>query len=145
MAFLDDPAQPQRLARRSDAGRKPDRTAAEHQDQVVQAIFAVGLRLQNTALITVDPLVRRQIERACNDLDDVIHAIRDTAFGLNRRPAGRTLHADIVHLCEHGPSPADVAVNGRVDGAPESPPQPGSENHGGGQARGQNSGNERSP
>ena len=82
MTLADDPARPQRRARQPDAVRERDRTAAELQDQVIKAIFAVGLHLQGTAAITVDPLVRRQVENALSDLDDVIRLIRNTAFSL---------------------------------------------------------------
>lgn len=82
MTRADDPARPQRPARQPDPVRERDRTAAEIQDQVIKAIFAVGLRLQDTAAITIDPLVRRQVENALSDLDDVIRLIRNAVFGL---------------------------------------------------------------
>jgi hypothetical protein len=71
----------QRRARLPDAVREPDRSA-ELQGQVIKAIFAVGLHLQDTAVITVDSLVRRQIENVLSDLGNVIRLIRNTVFGL---------------------------------------------------------------
>ncbi len=76
MTFPHDPERPQ-----PDVVRKPDH-AAELQDQVVNAIFAVGLHLQSTAEITADPLVRRRVEEALSDLDDLVRMIRGTVFGL---------------------------------------------------------------
>ncbi len=110
MAFPDDPAWSQRPARHFDAGRERDRTAAELQDQVIEAIFAVGLHLNSTAAITVDPLVRRQVEKAISDLEDIIRIIRDTAFGLSHRFTDRGLRAGTVHPCEHPQYPAPPSV-----------------------------------
>lgn len=63
--------------------RERDHAAAELHDEIVQAIFAVGLHLQSTAQIAVDPLVRRRVERALSDLDDLVSLIRHTVFRLD--------------------------------------------------------------
>ncbi len=68
--------------RRQQEGDRPAAMAAELQDQVVHAIFAVGLHLQSTAEIAADPLVRRRVEEALSDLDDLVRMIRGTVFGL---------------------------------------------------------------
>ncbi len=106
MAFPDDPAWPQRPAGQFDAGRERDRIHAELQDQVIHAIFAVGLHLNSAAAGTADPLVRRQVEKAISDLEDIIRIIRDTAFDLSHRFTDRGLRAGTVHPCEHPQSPA---------------------------------------
>ncbi len=113
MVIPDGPARPQRPARQRNARRERDRTAAELQDQVTQAIFAVGLHLQTTAATTVDPLVRRRVEQACSDLDDLIRVIRDTAFGLNHRLTGRGIGAEIVRPFEHHRPPRRHQRTGR--------------------------------
>ncbi len=105
MTLADDPARPQRHARQPDAVRERDRTAAELQDHVIQAIFAIGLHLQDTAAITVDPLVRRRVERALSDLDDVIRLIRNTVFGPSHRHLDRRPRDGVVHLDEYPPFP----------------------------------------
>lgn len=65
--------------------REPNHCAAGLPDQVVHAIFAVGLHLQSTAEIAADPLVRRRVEQALSDLDDLIRIIWDTAFRLDQQ------------------------------------------------------------
>ena len=49
--------------------------------EVSGQIFAVGLALQDTVAITADPLVRRRIGKALDDLDQVVREFRDNAFG----------------------------------------------------------------
>ena len=94
MTRADDPPRSQRGPRQPDPIRERDRTAAELHDQVIKAIFAVGLHLQDTAAITVDPLVRCQVEKALSDLDDVIRLIRNTAFSLTGLSSARPPRAE---------------------------------------------------
>jgi two-component system, NarL family, sensor histidine kinase DevS len=112
MTFAHELAWRQRPAHELDVVREPDRAAAELQDQVIQAIFAAGLHLQSTAAITVDPLVRRRVEKAIGDLDDIIRVIRDSVFGLDHRLKDHRLRTGIVHPCEHPPPPTSPS-NGR--------------------------------
>jgi hypothetical protein len=56
------------------------RLSSDFGDEVIAQIFAVGLALQDTAAITVDPLIRRRIEKTLDDLDQVVRAFRDHAF-----------------------------------------------------------------
>ena len=56
--------------------------------EVSGQIFAVGLALQDTVAITVDPLVRRRLDKALDDLDQVVREFRDNAFGLGPQPKG---------------------------------------------------------
>ena len=106
MTFPYDPERPQRPGRQPDVTREPDHAAAELHDQIVQAVFAVGLHLQSTAQIAVDPLVRRRVEKALSDLDDLVRVIRDTVFRLDHHLNDRGPRPGIVHLREHPPSPA---------------------------------------
>ena len=80
-------------------------------------MFAVGLNLQGTAEIAADPLVRRRVEQAVDDLDHVVRVIRDTVFHLAVRLQGQGLRAGIVHLCEQLSPVPDVTFRGPVDGA----------------------------
>ena len=57
------------------------RLAFDPASEVSGQIFAVGLALQDTAAITIDPLVRRRIEKTLDDLDRVVREFRDDAFG----------------------------------------------------------------
>ena len=68
------------------------RPASGFAGEVIGQIFAVGLALQDTVAITVDPLVRRRIGKALDDLDQVVREFRDnaSALGLTRRAMHRT-------------------------------------------------------
>lgn len=102
-----------------DAGilRERDRIATELQNEVIQRVFAIGLNLESTAAITVDPLVRRRVEQAIGDLDHLVQVIRDTVFDLKARLNGAGLRAGIVRLCERLSPVPDVTFRGPVDGA----------------------------
>jgi two-component system, NarL family, sensor histidine kinase DevS len=116
MGSPDDPAQPPGPGGDADILRERDRIALGLQNEVIQRIFAIGLNLQGTAEITLDPLVRRRVEKAIDDLDHVVHIIRDTVFGLEAHLQVRGLRAGIMDLCE-GLSPVpDVTFHGPVDG-----------------------------
>jgi hypothetical protein len=60
------------------------RLSSDFADEVSGQIFAVGLALQDTAAITVDPLVRRRIEETLDDLDQVVREFWDNAFRAGR-------------------------------------------------------------
>ena len=97
--------------------RERDRIATELQNEVIQRIFAIGLSLQGTVSITIDPLVRRRVEQAITDLDQVVQVIRDTIFHLETHLRGQGLRAAIVHLSEQLSPVPDVTFHGPVDGA----------------------------
>lgn len=97
--------------------RERDRIAAELQNEVIQRVFAIGLNLQGTASITIDPLVRHRVEQAITDLDHVVQVIRDAVFHLETRLRGQGLRAEIVHLSEQLSPVPDVTFHGPVDGA----------------------------
>jgi signal transduction histidine kinase len=92
--------------------REPDHAAAELHDQVVRAIFAVGLHLHSTAQIAVDPLVRRRVEKALRDLDGLIRIIWDTVLDLGYHLNDTGPRPGILHLCEH-PAPPTPSSPGR--------------------------------
>ena len=64
------------------------RFSSDCADEVIAQIFAVGLALQDTVAITADPLVRRRIGKALDDLDQVVREFRDNAFGPGPHPKG---------------------------------------------------------
>jgi hypothetical protein len=117
MGSPGDPAQPPSPDHDAGILRERDRIAVELQNEVIQRVFAIGLNLQGTAAITVDPLVRGRVEQAIGDLDHLVHIIRDAVFGLETRLKDRGVRAGIVHLCEHLSPVPDVTFRGPVDGA----------------------------
>jgi signal transduction histidine kinase len=77
-----------------------DRIAAELQDRITRRIFAASLALQSAAGLTGQPSVRRRIDGATAELDQVLREIREAVFGLSpgaarahspaaERPVGR--------------------------------------------------------
>jgi signal transduction histidine kinase len=117
MASPGEPAQPPGPGRDAEVLRERDRIAGELQNEVIQRIFSIGLHLQSTAAIAIDPLVRNRVEQATNDLDHVVRVLRDAVFGLQPRLKDRGLRAGIVHLCEQLSPVPDVTFCGPVDGA----------------------------
>ena len=117
MASLSEPAQPPGPSRDAEVLRDRDRIAAELQNEVIQRIFSVGLHLESTAAIAIDPQVRSRVEQAINDLDHVIRVLRDAVFGTETRLKDRGLRAGIVHLCEQLSPVPDVTFCCPVDGA----------------------------
>ena len=94
-----------------------DRIAAGLQDEVIQRVFAAGLALQSAASLSTQPSVRRRVEGAAGDLDQVLRLLRDTVFGLERRLHDRGLRREILELCgDLSPAP-EVSFSGPVDGA----------------------------
>jgi signal transduction histidine kinase len=86
-----------------------ERIAKELHDGVIQALFAVGMGLQGTALMTSTPEQAGRIEGAVGELDKVIRDLRNYIFGL--RPgilADRQLDQALRSLGEE--------VNGRSNG-----------------------------
>jgi signal transduction histidine kinase len=59
-----------------------ERIAKELHDGVIQALFAVGMGLQGTALMSGDDELSRRIEGAVGELDRVIRDLRNYIFGL---------------------------------------------------------------
>lgn len=95
--------------------RDRDRIAADLQDKVVRQIFAAGMNLQSTAMLTTQPEVRKRILASADNLDQVLRLTREAVFGLEQRLRGRGLRAEIVTLCS-GISPApEVSFTGPVD------------------------------
>jgi two-component system, NarL family, sensor histidine kinase DevS len=116
MALPRGPAASHAPDRESDILRERDRIAAELQDQVIQQVYAIGLNLQSTASQVADPLARRRIGQAIDDLDQLVHILRDAVFGLQTRLKDRGLLAGILHLCEQLKPTPDVTFRGPANG-----------------------------
>src|SRR6266545_3762587 len=75
--------------------------ASELHDGVIQALFAVGMGLQGTALMSGDEELAQRLEGAVAEIDRVIRDLRNYIFGL--RPgilADRQLDEALRHLGE---------------------------------------------
>ena len=97
--------------------RDRERIAAELRNDVVRRVYSVGMSLQSAAAIAAHPLVRRRIEQAIEDLDEVIRVLRDAVFGLEHQLRDRGLRARILRACEQLSPVPDVSFRGPVDGA----------------------------
>jgi hypothetical protein len=81
-----------------DTALRWDNTGVGLVAEITQRVVAAGLTLEETAAIAADSLVRRGIEKALDNLDQVVRAVRDADFGTEHHPnPGR--------LSVHHPSP----------------------------------------
>ncbi|HET9692278.1 MAG TPA: GAF domain-containing protein [Acidimicrobiales bacterium] len=95
-----------------------ERIAADLHDHVIQRLFACGLSLQATARMVAEPAVAARIETAVADLDDTIHQIRSTIFGLQApRVAGRTLREEVLSLASEAAASLGFEPQLRLEGA----------------------------
>ena len=95
-----------------------ERIAKELHDGIIQSLFAVGMGLQGTALMSSDREVESRLERAVDELDGVIRDLRNYIFGL--RPgilADRQLDQALKDLGEEMRSRSHEEVEVRVDAA----------------------------
>ncbi len=98
-----------------------ERIARDLHDVVIQRLFATGLQLQGVASLAADGDIGARLERAVDDLDVTIKAIRGTIFELQHRSADASLRAEIRGLVREcvpvlGFSPA-VVTGGPLDTA----------------------------
>ncbi len=59
-----------------------ERIAKELHDGVIQSLFAVGMGLQATGIMSRDPELQRRIESSVEEMDRVIRDLRNYIFGL---------------------------------------------------------------
>jgi signal transduction histidine kinase len=93
-----------------------ERIAKELHDGVIQALFAVGMSLQGTALMLGDAEQAARIEGAVSEIDRVIRDLRNYIFGL--RPgvlADRQLDAALRALVEEFQSRSEVITVVEID------------------------------
>ncbi len=94
-----------------------ERIAKELHDGVIQALFAVGMGLQGTAVLSKDPELEERIEGAVVELDRVIRDLRNYIFGL--RPgilADRQLDQALRHLAHDFEEKSGVVTIVEVNG-----------------------------
>lgn len=89
-----------------------DRIAAQLQDTVIHRVFAAGLSLQSAAGLTGDPQVRRRIEAAVSELDQVIRETRDALFRDLQQRQGRGLSQDVFRLSGQLATTASLSFTG---------------------------------
>jgi signal transduction histidine kinase len=75
-------ARAQREASRVAVMEDRERIAKELHDGVIQSLFAVGMGMQGTALMSGDPELASRVENAVGELDRVIRDLRNYIFGL---------------------------------------------------------------
>src|SRR3954454_12057552 len=77
-----------------------ERIARDLHDDVIQRLFATGLTLQSTAVMTTDERITERINRAVDDLDATIRQVRAAIFHL-RQPLDdrRSLRGEILRIC----------------------------------------------
>jgi signal transduction histidine kinase len=93
-----------------------ERIAKELHDGVIQALFAVGMGLQGTALMSSDEELARRLEGAVAEIDRAIRDLRNYIFGL--RPgilADRQLDEALRHLGEEFQQKSGVVTVVDVD------------------------------
>jgi Histidine kinase len=94
-----------------------DRIAAQLQDTVIRRVFAAGLSLESAAGLIRDPQVRRRIETAVDELDQVIREIRNAVFQDVGHSHQRRLTRLIPDLGGQLATTATVTFSGPADGA----------------------------
>jgi signal transduction histidine kinase len=95
-----------------------ERIAKELHDGIIQSLFAVGMNLQSTALMSGSPETSARVDRAVEGLDRVIRDLRNYIFGL--RPgilADRQLNQALEALGEEVSSTSQIPIAVEVDGA----------------------------
>jgi len=93
-----------------------ERIARELHDGIIQSLFAVGMGLQGTAMVTTAPDTALRIESAVEELDRVIRDLRNYIFGL--RPgilADRQLDQALRLLAEQIQARGRASVEVDVD------------------------------
>jgi signal transduction histidine kinase len=101
-----------------------ERIARDLHDVVIQRLFATGLQLQGLAALAGSADLSRRIDRAVDDLDVTIKAIRGTIFELQHRQSD-SLRAEIRDLVREyvpvlGFTPA-IVTSGPIDTAVPQP------------------------
>ena len=96
-----------------------DRIAGDLHDQVIQELFALGMKLQGHAAHS-DPAAAERLNGYVDTLDEVIGNIRTSIFGLRQpRQAPADLHARLMEIIdEHAPQlgfTADIIFTGALD------------------------------
>jgi signal transduction histidine kinase len=93
-----------------------ERIARELHDGIIQSLFAVGMGLQGTAMMSSSPETAARVEGAVTELDRVIRDLRNYIFGL--RPgilADRQLDQALVALGADVATASNISIAVEVD------------------------------
>jgi len=104
--------------RRLELMEERERIAKELHDGIIQSLFAVGMNLQSTALMSGSAETSRRVDKAVDELDRVIRDLRNYIFGL--RPgilADRQLNQALEAIGEEVGSTLQIPIAVEVDGA----------------------------
>jgi signal transduction histidine kinase len=104
--------------RRLELMEERERIAKELHDGIIQSLFAVGMNLQSTALMSGSPETTGRVEKAVDELDRVIRDLRNYIFGL--RPgilADRQLNQALEAIAEEAGSTLQIPIAVELDGA----------------------------
>lgn len=77
-----------------------DRIGRDLHDNVIQRLFAIGLRLQGGLKWTEDPRLIERIDEAVDELDTTVRDIRRTIFELGTRPRSGDLQTRVSRLVD---------------------------------------------
>jgi len=75
-----------------------ERIARDLHDHVIQRLFGAGMALQSSIALVNEPQAQTRIAKVVDQLDETIHDIRNTIFGLSQPGAARGLRAQIIGL-----------------------------------------------
>ncbi|MFI7382845.1 hypothetical protein [Streptomyces sp. NPDC049813] len=90
--------------------RERDRIAAGLRESVIRKIFEAGLDLHSTAAMIGEGPAHRRLMHGVAELDGVIHALRESVFGLGEEPGpGGPMPADADANADTGPDTATGA------------------------------------
>lgn len=73
-----------------------ERIARDLHDDVIQRLFAAGLSLQSTALMSNQPIVTERLEQTVSDLDVTIRQVRTAIFQLGRTLSAPSIRAELL-------------------------------------------------
>ena len=77
-----------------------ERIARDLHDDVIQRVFAAGLRLQSTAQLCTQPVVAERLSQVIDDLDVTVQQVRNAIFQLSHAAGRRaSVRADVIAVC----------------------------------------------
>jgi two-component system sensor histidine kinase DevS len=96
--------------------RDRERIARDLHDTVIQRLFATGMGLQACAAKLAEPWARAELERAIDELDEVVRGIRSTIFAL-QHPRGRGARNQVIDVVREASIVLGFAPEVRFKGA----------------------------
>jgi signal transduction histidine kinase len=92
------------------------RIARDLHDEVIQRLFATGLSLSGLITQVTDPKAQERLNRATEDLDDTIRAIRQTIFQLHHQEEQSGTRTRILNVLTEAESPLGFPPEVRLEG-----------------------------